>query len=169
MARFVRHFDLVNTRHSATLKQANTYVIRSYRNIYRFMPFLLSCYGLQNVTTRRAMKKVAEKFRANAHLRDPRLIDVARFRGEIMLEEYVKRLPHGEHLAELIYDDVRLTPEHLMPPSAPGSSSFLNDFFRDNIMLPTAKSMQIEKSQQKSHAPRISVNREQQPQAKRLS
>eukprot|EP01083_Nonionella_stella_P204936 746743_1 len=80
---------LVPSYTTTSLAQSRIEVTRLYRKCLRQVPGTLTDYNAWHISVERAVKRVGEEFRKNAHVRDTRVIDKLRIKAEQEYQNYV--------------------------------------------------------------------------------
>eukprot|EP00744_Colponema_vietnamica_P004193 GILI01006297.1.p2 GENE.GILI01006297.1~~GILI01006297.1.p2 ORF type:complete len:165 (-),score=28.79 GILI01006297.1:97-591(-) len=84
---------------SDTLAEAHGRVLNLYRVICRKVPTVIERFGLGTVTNATyARRAIADRFRANAHVRDPRVIDMLVIKGQSDLAEAMAMFMTKHHI-----------------------------------------------------------------------
>jgi len=109
---------------------ARSRVLAAYRHIARTLPRLLYSYDLQHIPPRDGLRRIAVHFRANAAIRDPKLIDFLRTKAEMEIDEAVRQFKTMHHVLEYVAPPAFRVYEK---PPDPKQSPFMQKFLKNQI------------------------------------
>mmetsp|Transcript_62286 Transcript_62286/g.76296 ORF Transcript_62286/g.76296 Transcript_62286/m.76296 type:complete len:188 (-) Transcript_62286:1175-1738(-) len=122
---------LVPSFTTKNLDQSRREVLRLYRKICNKIPELLTVYDAWHVSTQNARDKVKAEFRKNAHIRDVRVIDKLRIKGEMELQNWGLTRYHLNTVYRFLTPEEQRNPipDLVKQKQDYGNSKFLTDFF----------------------------------------
>ena len=83
--------------------------LRAYRRICRMLPYILRVQELSHkVSVSEAKKNLASHFKANAHLRDPKVTDFYTNAALMIMHDAEWKLSCAEHFDNYVLKDVRI-------------------------------------------------------------
>ncbi|KAJ0045410.1 hypothetical protein Pint_05218 [Pistacia integerrima] len=117
---------------SASLEEARCRVFDFFRTACRSIPSIIDIYNLDEVVTKSQLRStIASEIRKNAHITNPKVIDMLLFKGT---EELNNILEHAKQRHHMIGQYVvgREGLVHDRDPKDEGISSFLKNFYNSN-------------------------------------
>ncbi|XP_068648593.1 NADH dehydrogenase [ubiquinone] 1 alpha subcomplex subunit 6-like [Aristolochia californica] len=117
---------------SATLEEAKGRVIDLFKKACRSLPTVLNVYHLDDVVTVSQLRSaISSKIRKNAHITNPKAIDLLVFNGMEELRNIIEHYKQRHHIVgEYVIGHEGLV--HDKDVKDQGSSEFLKQFYNTN-------------------------------------
>ncbi|KAI5675124.1 hypothetical protein M9H77_06074 [Catharanthus roseus] len=129
MAHLIRNLKV--PPNSASLEEARKRTFEFFRMACRSIPSVMDIYNLQDVVTPSELRSsVAAQIRKNAHVTNPKVIDMLLFKG---MEEFRNVVEHSKQRHHIIGQYVvgkGLVQD--LEPKDEGISNFLKNFYKSN-------------------------------------
>ncbi|XP_043718503.1 NADH dehydrogenase [ubiquinone] 1 alpha subcomplex subunit 6 [Telopea speciosissima] len=117
---------------SATLQEAKGRVLDFFREACRSIPTIMDIYYLDDVATKAQLRStVSSEIRKNAHVKDPKVIDMLLFKAMEDLGNIVQHAKQRHHIiGKYVIGHEGLIQDR--SSKDPGSSDFLKKFYTSN-------------------------------------
>lgn len=118
---------------SASLEEARARVFDFFRSACRSIPTIMDMYNLDDVTTISQLRStIASEIRKNAHVTNPKVIDMLLFKGMEELNNITEHAKQRHHIiGQYVVGRRGLVQEDLHTKDQ-GMSDFLKDFYNTN-------------------------------------
>ncbi|KNA19149.1 hypothetical protein SOVF_064180 [Spinacia oleracea] len=119
---------------SANLEEARKRVFDFFKLACRSLPKVMDIYNLDDVATISQLRStIASQLRKNAHIKDPKVIDMLIFKGMEELENIVEHSKQRHHMiGQYVVGHHGLVQE--MGTKEQGLSPFLKNFYKSNYL-----------------------------------
>lgn len=117
---------------SANLEEARKRVFEFFKLACRSLPTVMDIYNLDDVATISQLRStIASQIRKNAHIKDPKVIDMLLFKGMEELENIVEHSKQRHHMiGQYVVGHHGLVQE--LGTKEQGLSPFLKNFYKSN-------------------------------------
>ncbi|CAO2820307.1 unnamed protein product [Amaranthus hypochondriacus] len=116
---------------SANLEEARKRVFEFFKLASRSLPTVMDIYNLDDVTTISQLRSsISSQFRKNAHIKDPKVIDMLIFKGMEELENIVEHSKQRHHIIGQYVVGQGLVQD--LGTKDQGLSPFLKKFYESN-------------------------------------
>ncbi|KAF3326116.1 NADH dehydrogenase [Carex littledalei] len=116
---------------SASLEEARHRVFDLFRSACRSLPTVMEIYTLNDVVTVSQLRSaISSEFRNNAHITDPKVIDMLLIKGQEELSNVVEHAKQRHHIiGQYVVDRTGM---HHGAGKDPSTSQFLDNFYTSN-------------------------------------
>lgn len=116
------------------MDQSRHEVIKFYRKVMRLLPGILMDYSAWHVSCKQARVRVALEFRKNSHIRDSRVVDKLRIKGEQEIQSYKLLRYHLSTVYKFLTPEEQINPVPNIVRSRQkfADSDFLAAFYSGN-------------------------------------
>ncbi|KAG6421798.1 hypothetical protein SASPL_118355 [Salvia splendens] len=116
---------------SASLEEARRRVFDFFKTACRSIPTIMEIYTIDDVVTPSQLRSiVASEIRKNAHITNPKVIDMLLFKGTEELNNIVEHSKQRHHiLGQYVLGRPEITPDSATKDQG---SEYLKNFFRSN-------------------------------------
>ncbi len=117
---------------SATLEEARNRTFEFFRSACRSIPTIMEIYNLEDVVTPTQLRSsIASQIRKNAHITNPKVIDMLLFKGIEELNNVVEHAKQRHHIiGQYVVGNLGLVQD--LGTKDEGSSDFLKNFYKSN-------------------------------------
>ncbi|XP_044480639.1 NADH dehydrogenase [ubiquinone] 1 alpha subcomplex subunit 6-like [Mangifera indica] len=117
---------------SASLEEARSRVFDFFRTSCRSIPSVMEIYNLDDIVSKSQLRStIASEIRKNAHITNPKVIDMLLFKGTEELNNILEHAKQRHHMiGQYVVGREGLVQDR--DPKDEGMSSFLKNFYKSN-------------------------------------
>ncbi|KAM7263244.1 hypothetical protein ACFE04_000927 [Oxalis oulophora] len=131
MASLMKNIKII--QNSVSLEEARGRVFDFYKMTCRFIPQIMEIYNLQDVVNPHHLRStVAAEIRKNAHVTDPKVIDLMLFKGMEELHNVVNHSKQRHHIIGQYVVGGEHAHNQDLGTKDEGASKFLKNFYESN-------------------------------------
>ncbi|KAF6175274.1 hypothetical protein GIB67_000595 [Kingdonia uniflora] len=119
---------------SVTLEEARSRTFDFFRKACRSLPSVMEIYNLHDVATISHLRSsISSQIRKNAHITNPKVIDMLLFKGLEELNNIAEHAKQRHHIiGQYVLGSEGLVQDHDQDRKDPGASKFLKNFYTSN-------------------------------------